>query len=248
MLKKSWTVGTLNVTDVPELNICKWLQWWILCSFSDQNLLHSKPKTVLEKQKTIPFNPRWLLSKGKMGWRNCSPVESACCSCWIPKLVPSTHTRQLTSTCSRDPTPSSGLCKCPCTHTQRWTQICFRKCIHTSDSTEAALCNFLCRSVLISRPQRTLSFKRCVTTSGRNMKQGLVGRLPGWTRPVDCFFAPCARLQRSGAHQGLWVPPARPGSVFLPEIFSRPEQGLGSLQTPFSFRKYQNYISSSHIL
>lgn len=42
--------------------------------------------------------------------------------------------------------------------------------------------------------------------------------------------------------------PASPGLVFPPEIFSRPEQGLGNLQTPFSFRKYQNYISSSYIL
>lgn len=70
VLKKSWTVGTLNVTDVLELNICKWLQWWILCSFSDQNLLPSKPKNSVRKTKTIPFNPRWLLSKGKMDWRN----------------------------------------------------------------------------------------------------------------------------------------------------------------------------------
>lgn len=53
MLKKSWTLGTLNVTDVPELNICKWLQWWILCSFSDQNLLPSKPKIVLDKNHTV---------------------------------------------------------------------------------------------------------------------------------------------------------------------------------------------------
>lgn len=182
VLRKSWTVGTLNVTDILELNICKQLQWWILCSFSDQNLLPSKPKNSVIKTKTIPFNPRWLPSKGKMDWRNHSPVESACCSCWIPKLVPSTHTRQLTSTCnssSRDPTPSSGLCRCPCTHTHKDGHKSVLENAHILQTAQRLPCEISCVDQCWFRgPREPQALKDgCVTTSGR-YEEGLGGKAP----------------------------------------------------------------------